>query len=241
MDLEGPLAEVEFGVAEDEAFPSSSLIKILVLVALLRQAYSGKVSLGGEVVVGFEALVGGSEMLEARELPARVCWMELADGMITVSDNAAADRLDQRVGTDRINAPAGGLGPRRTLLRGEMMDFGAWLRGEENTTSASDMVALMREIWTGSVLTRETRELALRLLLGRRLVSKITVPLPPDARYAHKTGELESVENDAGSLLVPARSFAGAAPVEGDVARAATPVSEALRAPCGVYAGTGGG
>jgi beta-lactamase class A len=77
-------------------------------------------------------------------------------------------------------------------------------------------------------------------LLAQRLVSKIRVPLPPGARYAHKTGELEGVENDAGIVLVPGRSFALAVLVEGDVGRAAAPVAEALRALCGFYAGTDG-
>jgi hypothetical protein len=49
------------------------------------------------------------------------------------------------------------------------------------------------------------------------------------------------VENDAGIVLVPGRSFALAVLVEGDVGRAAAPVSEALRALCGFYAGTDGG
>jgi beta-lactamase class A len=122
-----------------------------------------------------------------------------------------------------------------------MMDFGARLRGEENTTSASDMVALMREIWAGSTLTRESRALALGLLLDQRLVSNITFPAPFGARYAHKRGELEGVENDAGVLLVPGRSFALAVLVEGDVEGAAAPVAEALQALCGFYAGTDGG
>jgi len=160
--------------------------------------------------------------------------------MITVSDNAATNGLIRRLGMDRTNALARELGLRRTSLCQEMMDFGVRLRGE-NTTCASDMVALMREIWAGSILTRESRDLAFGLLLVQRLVSKITFPRPPGARYAHKTGELEGVENDAGILLVPGRSFAVATLVEGDVGRVAAPVSEALRAVCGFHAGTGGG
>ncbi len=45
MGLEGPLAGVGFGVGEGEACPSASLIKVLVLVELLRQADSGLASL----------------------------------------------------------------------------------------------------------------------------------------------------------------------------------------------------
>ena len=88
---------------------------------------------------------------------------------------------------------------------------------------------------------REAREFALGLLLGQRIVSKTTFLAPPGTRYAHKTGELDGVENDTGMFLVPGRSFAVATLVEGDVGRAAGPVSGALRAICGFYAGAGGG
>ncbi len=72
LGLEGPLAGVGFGVGEDEAFPSASLIKVLVLAELLRQADAGLVSLGEEMVLRPEDLVDDSEMLGARGLPARV-------------------------------------------------------------------------------------------------------------------------------------------------------------------------
>jgi hypothetical protein len=49
------------------------------------------------------------------------------------------------------------------------------------------------------------------------------------------------VENDVGNFLLPGRTFALAVLVEGDVARAAAPVAEALWALCGFYAGTDGG
>ena len=239
--LQAPLAGVGFGVAEDEAFPSASLIKVLVLLELLRQADLGLASLGEELVIRPGDLVEDSEMLGAAGLPGRFSLEELAEGMITVSDNTATNGLIRRLGMGRIDALAGELGLRRTSLRREMMDFAARARGEENTTSASDMVALMREIWAGTILTRESRELALGLLLGQRLLSRIAFPVPPGARYAHKTGELDGVENDAGILLVPGRSFAVAALVEGDVGCAAGPVSEALRSICGFYAGAGRG
>ena len=124
----------------------------------------------------------------------------------------------------------------RTTLEGLYDIRGA--RGEENTTSASDMVALMREVRAGSALTRSSREFALGLLLDGRITSKIPVPRPPGARYAHKTGEFDGVENDAGLFILPGRSFALAVLVEGDVDRAVEPLSGALRAVCGFFAGT---
>lgn len=238
--LEGPLAGVGFGFGDDEAFPSASLIKVLVLAELLRHADTGRLSLGEQLPVKEDDLVEDSEMLGARRLPAGVSLRRLAEGMITVSDNTATNLLIRRVGMGRVNALARGLGLRRTLLRRGMMDFAARARGEENTTSASDMVALMREIWAGSALTRSSREFALGLLLDGRITSKIPVPHPPGARYAHKTGELDGVENDAGIFVLPGRSFALAVLVEGDVGRAVEPLSEALRVVCGFFAGTDG-
>ena len=237
--LEGPLAGVGFGLREGEAFPSASLIKVLVLAELLRQADAGRLSPGEELLVE-EDLVEDSEMLGAMRLPAGVSLRRLAEGMITVSDNTATNLLIRRVGMERINALARGLGLRSTTLRRGMMDLAARARGEENTTSASDMVALMREIRAGSALTRSSREFALGLLLGQRLASKIPVAHPPGARYAHKTGELDGVENDAGIFVLPGRSFALAVLVEGDLGRAVEPLSGALRAICGLFAGPDG-
>ncbi len=66
-------------------------------------------------------------------------------------------------------------------------------------------------------------------LLGQRIESRVPVAPPPDARYAHKTGELEGVENDAGLVLLAGRTFALAVLVEGGVERTMPPVAAASR------------
>ncbi len=119
------------------------------------------------------------------------------------------------------------------------MDVEARARGEDNLTSASDMIALLGEVWHGSFLSAESRALVLDLLLGQRIESRVSVPPPPGARYAHKTGELEGVENDAGLVLLPGRTFALAALVRGDVDQALPPVGAAIAAVCQVLAAPG--
>lgn len=131
--LEGPLAGVGFGFGEDGVFPSASLIKVLVLVELLRQADRGLVSLGDGLLVEEDDLVEDSEMLEAAALPARISLRDLSAGMITLSDNTATNLLIRRIGMKRVDALAGGL--RHTSLRRRMMDLGARSRGE-NAASA---------------------------------------------------------------------------------------------------------
>lgn len=234
--LEGPLAGRSVGVDEDLALPSASLIKVVILVALLREADRGSLSLDEALNVRPEDLVEDSEMLEREELPARVPVRRLAEGMITLSDNAATNLLIRRLGMDRVNDLARDLGLRSTCLRREMMDVEARARGEENLTSASDMVVLLGEIWRGSSLSPASRVLALELLLGQRIESRVPVALPPDARYAHKTGELEGVENGVGLVLLAGRTFALAVLVEGGVERAMPPVAAAVSVVCEAFA-----
>lgn len=185
--LEGPLVGRSVGVDEDLALPSASLIKVLILVALLREADRGSFVLDDALDIWPEDLVEDSEMVQREELPVRMSVRRLAEGMITLSDNAATNLLIRRIGMGRIQALARDLGLRSTYLRREMMDLEACARGEENLTSASDMVVLLGEIWRGSSLSPASRVLALELLLGQRIESRVPVALPPDARYAHNT------------------------------------------------------
>ncbi len=237
--LEGPLAGRSFGVGEDLVLPSASLIKVLILAELLRQADHGSLYLDEALEVWPEDIVEDSEMVAREELPARMTLGRLAEGMITQSDNAATNLLIRRVGMRRVNDLACDLGLRGTCLRREMMDVEARARGEENLTSAADTVVLLDEIWRGPTFSPASRALAIELLLGQRIESKVPVALPPGARYAHKTGELRGVENDAGLVLVLGRTFALAVLVRGDLERALPPVGAAVSAICEALAAPG--
>ena len=228
--LEGQFAGKSVGLGEKLALPSASLIKVLILAEVLRQGDQGLLSLDDALDARPEDLVEDSEMVGGEELPARIPVRRLAEGMITLSDNAATNLLIRRVGVGRVNGLARDLGLGNTCLRREMMDVEARLRGEENLTSASDMVALLGEIWRGSLLSPDARAIALDLLLGQRVESRIPAPLAPGERYAHKTGELDGVENDAGLVLLPGGAFALAVLIEGDVERALPTVGAAVSA-----------
>lgn len=188
---------VEAGVREDAVFPSASLIKVLVLVEVLRRADEGSLTL--------DEPLGGSTV------------GALAQAMISSSDNAAANLLIGRVGFESVNALARDLDLEQTRLGREMLDFEARARGEDNFTSASDMVALLSEIWEGDLLSPSSREFALTVLERQSFDSKMPAALPPEARVFHKTGELENIEHDAGIVVLPnGRAFAMAVLTSGE-------------------------
>lgn len=194
--LDGAFKGRKIGVNQDHIFESASLIKVLILAELLREVDEGHISLD-------ESLGGGTVG-------------QLARSMITVSDNAATNLLIDRIGFDKVNALARNLGLKHTTLNRHMLDFQARARGEDNYTCASDMVTLFSDIWNGEFLSKDSRDYAISLLKDQELNTKIPAALPPGTTVAHKTGELEDNEHDAGIVVTPHREFAIAVLTKGD-------------------------
>jgi beta-lactamase class A len=215
LPLEGEFAGEVVGVNEDFTFPSASLIKVLVLAELLREVDAGERALEDRVVVVREDAVGGSGTLKDERLPQTLSLGRLAGFMISVSDNTATNVLIDELGFERINALAARLGLDHTRLGRKMMDVEALNPRETNLTSAADMVTLLAEIYGGDLLSRESRNFALELLRDQRTGYKLPAGLPPAVEVAHKTGELDAIEHDAGIVLLPGLSFAVAALTEG--------------------------
>ncbi len=220
LGLEGPHHGCRFGVRENETFESASLIKLLILAELLRRVDRGEAHLGEKLQVERKDIVPDSEMIEAHEVPCSLSVERLAGGMITVSDNTATNLLMKRLGAGEVNALARELGLGNTTLGREMMDFDARSRGEDNFTSASDMALLLEKIWHGELLCAGSRTFALEMLKHQRITSRVPMVLPHGAHFAHKTGDLEGVENDAGIVILPGRSYVLVVLTKGDLEKA---------------------
>jgi beta-lactamase class A len=186
----------KIGVGEDLIFQSARLIKVLILAELLREVDQGQISL--------------NERLEGTSI------RQQAKSMIVIGDNTAANLLLDRIGFEPINALAHRLKLKQTHLGRKMLDYVSQARGEDNFTSASDMVALFSAIWEGEFLSSDSRRFALSILKQQRLNEKIPAALPPGPLIAHKTGELPSIEHDAGIVILPDGAFAIAVLIEGE-------------------------
>ena len=139
-DFSGRYGGEGVGVGEEVVFRSASLIKVLILAELLRQVDGGKISL--------------EEPLGWSTVGAR------ARSMITVSDNDATNQLIDRAGFEPINALAAELGLGETHLGRKMLDSEAG--GEDNYTSARDMITLLSVIWEGELLSPASTRFACR-------------------------------------------------------------------------------
>jgi beta-lactamase class A len=198
----------------DRVFPAASSIKIAILLELYRQdqearaGAEGKAKLDDVYTFDPKDLVEDSRIMAGLTLGVtRVTNRDLAQFIIAVSDNAAANILIDRLGKDNVNAMLRDLGISKTMLRRKMMDIEAARRGDENVSTPQEMVRMLEAIYKGKALDKQsTAEFIKQLSTPKQ--SYIQRYLPDNIQVANKPGELEAVRNDSGIVYAPNRPFA---------------------------------
>jgi beta-lactamase class A len=198
----------------DRVFPTASSMKIAVLVELYRQDQETRSGAKGKARLDDKYTFDPKDLVEDSRIMAgltagvtRVTNRDLAQFMVAVSDNAAANILIDRVGKDNVNATLRGLGLSKTMLRRKMIDIAAARRGDENVATPEEMVRLLEAIYKDKVLSKETTA-ALIKQLSTLKQSYIPRLLPENVQVANKPGELEAVRTDSGIVFAPNRPFA---------------------------------
>ncbi len=189
----------------DDVFPTASVAKLLILLALFRYAEKHGPSVFDErITLKYADFVGGSEVLDAYE-PGSVFTIDrLARAMIEQSDNTASNVLIDYVGFDRIRRTISQAGLRHTQLKRHFMDVNAIAHHSENLTTARDMGTLLYQIERGAhegiatVASPRSCRKMIDILLRQEDRDKIARGLPLGTPLANKTGEIDGVRNDAG-------------------------------------------
>lgn len=122
----------------------------------------------------------------------------LLSDMITVSDNTAANTLtnylgdgDDAAGREAVNEYCAANGYESTVM-GRMLLAPA--DNGDNMTSVSDCAEFLRKVYKGELPHAEEM---LNFLKNQQRTHKIPSGLPEGVESANKTGELDTVENDA--------------------------------------------
>ena len=198
----------------DRIFPTASSIKIAVLVELYRQDQDARSGAKGKARLDDTYTFDPKDLVEDSRIMAgltagvtHVTNRDLAQFIVAVSDNAAANILIDRVGKDNVNAMLRGLGLSKTMLRRKMIDIAAARRGNENVATPEEMVRLLEAIYKEKVLNKEATA-ALIKQLSTLKQSYITRLLPENVQVANKPGELEAVRTDSGIVFAANRPFA---------------------------------
>ena len=198
----------------DRVFPAASSIKVAILLELYHQDEEARTGAKGKAKLNDIYTFDPKDLVEDSRIMAgltprvtRVTNRDLAQFMVAVSDNAAANILYDRVGRDKVNAMLRGLGLSKTMLRRKMMDIAAARRGDENVATPQEMVRLLEAIYKSKVLNKETTAAFIKQLSTKK-DSYIPRYLPDGVRAANKPGELEAVRNDSGIVYPQNRPFA---------------------------------
>lgn len=186
---------------EDLVLPSASLIKLPVMLATLDKVKCGSFRLDGKVFVSNGQILPDSTYFESGE-----CYRTLYDiisFMIIVSDNTCANVLIDLIGTDAINGYISReLGLKSTSLGRKMLDFEPIGQGHDNYTSQSDMYLIFEKLFGGKILNGELCTTAKEVLFNQRCQNQIMRYISRPVSYAHKTGELDFINHDAGIMII---------------------------------------
>ncbi|WP_288218013.1 serine hydrolase, partial [uncultured Fusobacterium sp.] len=147
----------------DEIFPSASLIKLFILLAINNSNLDNKIKIDKKDIVAGEGALGklsGNLTLSVRDL---------ATLMIILSDNMATNILIDYLSMDYINNIIRENGFKSTILQRKMLDFKAAKEGRENYTSPRDVYQVLKLLYKNSLF--------LNMLKNQHLNNKISLYL----------------------------------------------------------------
>jgi len=205
-----------FSLRGDRWFHGASTIKVAVLLAIFRAADEGRLRLDDSLHVRnrFISAADGApfrldpvsdalpELYQAIGRTVKIS--ALAEGMIVASSNLATNLLLDLLGVEYAREVLRDAQVSGVELRRGVEDHLAHERGINNEVTADGLLALLSALRT-DFLSRESKEQAIRILLGQRFKSMIPAGLPAHAAVAHKTGEISTACHDIGIVYLPER------------------------------------
>lgn len=187
----------------DRLFPSASLIKVPIMVAVLEKIRLGSLTLDTQLKLKRRERVGGSGSLKWVREGTSLSVMEIIYKMITESDNTATRMLIDYVGMPYLAEAFKGMGLERTNISEEGMSLASRRVYRENFTTAREMAALMERIYSGELVSREASEFMLDVLKHNKSRSRLRKGLPLGWEIGHKTGLLRRSCHDVGVVFSP--------------------------------------
>ena len=202
-------------IHENEKFHAASTMKVPVMIELFKQAEQGKIDLNDSILLKneFKSIVDGSSYkmdvsddsddVVYSQIDKEVALKDLMYSMITVSSNLATNVLIELVDAKKVTATMKGLGAQNIeVLRG-VEDQKAYDQGLSNTTTAKDLLLIMKAIAEDSAGTPEDCEAMITILKEQQFNDVIPLYLPENVGVAHKTGFITGVHHDAAIVFLP--------------------------------------
>lgn len=188
---------------EDHLFPSASLIKVPVMVAVFQAVEDGRITLDSKVRMSRQDRRGGSGTLRRRRSGTEFKVSHLIERMIVESDNTAAHLLISQLGFEYLNRVFVGAGLKDTRIHPEGMKL-AWAPvARENFTTPREMAYLLEKIYRREIVSPAACDRMISILKSAGGRDRLALYMPKSWNIAHKTGLLRGACHDCGIVYAP--------------------------------------
>jgi len=203
---------------ERETFHAASTMKVPVMLALFEAVSRGELSLQQPVMVknDFISIFDGSHYaLEAREDSDGELYTligtsrpleDLMRRMIVRSSNLATNLLIEFVGAPNVMRLLKSIGANDIKVLRGVEDDKAYYAGMNNTTTAWDLMLVLKTVAERKAISPEASEAMLEILKAQEHNDGIPSGLPRGIRVAHKTGSITKISHDAAIVFPDAGS-----------------------------------
>lgn len=195
----------------DEAMPTASLIKFMVMLEVYQQVREGKLKLNDVIVLRKEDMVHGSGILtyhfsDGATFPLR----DAVRLMIVFSDNTATNLVLDKIGIASTGQRMAEWGCPNTKIHAKVFKGSTTSIDPERTkkfglgsTTAREAVQLLEKLHQGKLVGPEACQEMIGHLKKCDDKTKLKRLLPEKIAVAHKTGSVSDVKTDAGILYLP--------------------------------------
>lgn len=202
-------------INSEEQFHAASTMKVPVMIELFKQEKAGKINLNDSILLvnEFKSIVDGSpysmditddsDDVIYNKINTNVALKDLMYSMITVSSNLATNVLIELVDAKNVTTTMRDLGAKNIKVLRGVEDQKAYDLGLSNSTTAKDLLMIMKAIAIHSASTKEDCKAMLAILKDQQFNEIIPHNLPKDVTVAHKTGSITGVHHDAGIVYLP--------------------------------------
>ncbi len=175
-------------------FSAASTIKIPILIAFFQEVDAGNIRLDETMTMKQEFIAGGSGDMQYKPVGTKYTALEVANKMMTISDNTATNMLIDRLGgISSLNQRFQSWGLATTQIRNILPD----LEGT-NSTTPKELGQLLTMLNKGNLVSMISRNRILEIMRQTVRDTLLPVGVGQDSKIAHKTGDIRSMIGDAG-------------------------------------------
>jgi beta-lactamase class A len=202
-------------INERVSLHAASTMKLPVMMEIFRLVQEKKLRLEEplEVKNKFYSIMDGSEYRLSkaddsdeevyRRIGQKMTVLELMEHMITWSSNLATNLLIERVTPEKVMKLMSELGANNIQVLRGVEDTMAFQAGKNNTTTAYDLMLLLKLLAENKFQSKKACEKMVEILAGQHFNDGIPAGLPAGTRVAHKTGDITKHNHDAGIVYTP--------------------------------------